>query len=531
MNVFLLISAVIILVCVLCNRISNRLGIPVLLVFILLGIFFGTDGIIKINFDNFALAEKICSCALMFIMFYGGFGTNWGEAKPVAAKAVLMSTAGVMLTAGLTGLFCRLVLKTDLLESFLIGAVISSTDAASVFSVLRSKRLNLKYRTASLLEIESGSNDPCSYMLTFIMLAAMNGEANGGHIVYMLFAQIAYGIAIGAALAYIAVFLLKKLNIFSGGLDTVFVFAMVIFSYAVPTAVGGNGYLGTYIFGIILGNSSIQNKKPLMNFFDGITGLMQILLFFLLGLLSFPSEMPKIMLPALLIALALTLVIRPVVTAMLLTPFKCPFNQQFIVSLAGLRGAASIVFAIQTVTNPAYVSNDIFHIVFFIVLFSILVQGTLLPYASKKLNMTDDSNNVLKTFNDYSDEVPVQFIQFSINENHPWAGKTVSEIPLPPETLLVQLRRGDDRITPDGSTVVEAGDMLILSARALGETEREELTELTLTDNNKWIGKQLSYINLGRGRLVIMIQRGEEIIIPNGSTVLENGDTLVINSH
>lgn len=156
----LLIASVIILACLFCNKVFSRFGIPALLIFILLGMFFGTDGIIKIQFDNFNFAEQICSIALIFIMFYGGFGTKWSEAKPVAVKAVLLSSLGVILTAGIVGIFCYFVLKTELLESLLIGAVISSTDAASVFSILRSKRLNLKYNTASLLEVESGSNDP-----------------------------------------------------------------------------------------------------------------------------------------------------------------------------------------------------------------------------------------------------------------------------------------------------------------------------------------------------------------------------------
>lgn len=525
----LLIASVIILACLFCNKVFSRFGIPALLIFILLGMFFGTDGIIKIQFDNFNFAEQICSIALIFIMFYGGFGTKWSEAKPVAVKAVLLSSLGVILTAGIVGIFCYFVLKTELLESLLIGAVISSTDAASVFSILRSKRLNLKYNTASLLEVESGSNDPCSYMMTVILLSIMNGSST--NIAYMIFAQLVYGIGCGFIIAKLSILVLKKTNISDGSYETIFVFAMVVLSYAIPSAIGGNGYLSTYIFGILLGNYPLKNKKSLVHFFDGITGLMQMLLFFLLGLLAFPSQMPKIVIPALLIALFLTFIARPVSIFALLTPFKCRVNQQLLISVAGLRGAASIVFAIMTVTSSANTSMDIFHIVFIIVLFSILIQGTLLPYASKKLNMIDESGNVMKTFNDYTDEVPVQFIQFTIKENHPWAGKPVHDILLPPETLFVQLRRGKSRITPDGNTVLEAGDTLILTAKASNVSDGVNLTEIVLDNSNRWVGQNMSSIDLDPGKLVIMIQRGDGIVIPNGSTVLESGDKLVINQY
>jgi len=198
----LLLAAIIIIICVLFNKLTNKLGVPMLLAFIILGMVFGSDGLFKIPFENYRIAEKVCSTALIFIMFYGGFSTRWSEAKPVAVKSVLLSTVGVILTAGLTGLFCYFVLHTQLLESLLIGSVISSTDAASVFSILRSKKLGLKDNTASMLEVESGSNDPCSYMLTAIILSIMTGHASGGAIAYMVFTQLVYGTAIGIMVAF-----------------------------------------------------------------------------------------------------------------------------------------------------------------------------------------------------------------------------------------------------------------------------------------------------------------------------------------
>lgn len=531
MNFILLLAAVVIIACVICNRISGKFGIPMLLAFILLGMFFGSDGVIRIPFDNFHAAEDICSVALILIMFYGGFGTKWSAAKPVTACAVLLSTAGVLLTAGLTGLFCYFVLGIELMESFLIGALISSTDAASVFSILRSKRLNLKYCTASLLEVESGSNDPCSYMMTTVILTVMGGaEISAGGILCSVLAQMVFGMGIGVAAAYITAAVLKHFRFTTEGFDTIFVFGMVLFSYAMPAVIGGNGYLSAYIFGILLGNHKLKVKKALVNFFDGVTGLMQMLLFFLLGLLAFPSQLPEVMGPGLAIALFVTFAARPLAVLMVTGPFHTKRNQRIFISAAGLRGAASIVFAIMAVTSPAQISRDVFHMVFFIVLFSILVQGTLLSFAAKKLDMIDDKEDVLKTFSDYTEEVPVQFIEFRVKKNHPWAGSMVKDILLPPETLLVQIRRGDSRemVTPDGNTMLEEGDKMVLSAKANRVARDVELTELLLEEGNAWIGKRISDISLDAGRLVVMVRRGEDVVIPNGRTVLKEGDTLVI---
>ena len=207
MEVYLLLASVVTVICVMFNRVSNRFGVPTLFVFIILGMLFGSDGIFKISFNNYAFAEQICSVALIIIMFYGGFGTNWREAKPVAVKSFILATFGVALTAALLGFFCHFALNIDLVESMLIGSVISSTDAASVFSILRSKKLGLKDNTASMLEVESGSNDPCSYMLTMITLSFMSRKISAGGVIYMTFAQFAYGVIAGVLIGVIAAFL------------------------------------------------------------------------------------------------------------------------------------------------------------------------------------------------------------------------------------------------------------------------------------------------------------------------------------
>ena len=247
MNTYLLITSIVIFLCILLNRVSNRIGIPALLAFIVLGMLFGSDGIMKIDFDNYAFAEQICSTALIFIMFYGGFGTNWQRAKAVAVKSVLLSTIGVIITCFLTGLFCHFALNMSWEISFLLGALISSTDAASVFSILRSKKLNLKYNTASLLEVESGSNDPCAYMLTVAFISISQGSASPGNIAILIVKQLAFGIIFGVLIAKLSIMLLRYIRFKSAGFDAIFMVGIALISYALPAYFDGNGFLSAYI--------------------------------------------------------------------------------------------------------------------------------------------------------------------------------------------------------------------------------------------------------------------------------------------
>lgn len=529
MTNYILIVTVIILLCLFLNKLSSKIGIPVLLAFIILGMLFGTDGLLRISFDNYRIAEEICTVSLIFIMFYGGFGTNWKQAKPVAGKAVLLSTVGVLLTAAATGLFCYGVLRFRFWESMLIGAVLSSTDAASVFSILRSRQLNLKDNTASMLEMESGSNDPCSYMLTVIILAVMKGGFTGGSLLRLIVLQLVFGILIGVIVAAFGAWVLSQMKNAGDGVDTIFVFSMALLAYAGAAVLGGNGYLSTYLAGLILGNRPLHNKKSLVHFFDGLTGLMQMLIFFLLGLLAFPSALPGIIPVAFAIALFLTFVARPVSVFAILTPFRCPVRQQLLVAWSGLRGAASIVFAILATVDPAYTKNDLFHIVIFIVLFSISIQGSLLGFMARRLDMIDDRNNVMKTFSDYSEEVPVEFVKIAVKKNHPWSGKKIRDIVSLPDLLLVLILRGEERIVPNGDTVIREGDRIVLSALSPEEHLGLHLSEISIDKESPWIGLPLSRVKLEEGSLVLVLMREDQVKIPNGNTVIRENDILVVS--
>lgn len=530
MTGFLVMAAVILMLCVFINRITDKVGIPILFAFILLGMLFGTDGIWKIEFGDFAFAEQLCSVALIFIMFYGGFGTNWSHAKPVAAQAVLLSTVGVLLTAGITGGFCHLVLKMSWLEGLLLGSVISSTDAASVFSILRTKNLGLKDNTASLLELESGSNDPCSYMLTVLVLTFLSGGITSAQVAWLVFAQFAFGILVAVLLAYAAIFVLLRVSFGAAGFDTVFVIAVALLAYGAASLIGGNGYLSVYLVGMALGNSRIRNKATLVPFFDGVTGLMQMTVFFLLGLLSFPSRLPAVAGTAALTALFLTFAARPVTVFLLMAPFHTRWQQKALVSFAGLRGAASIVFAIMAVVSSSYGKDDVFHLVFCIVLLSIAFQGTLIPLVAKKLNMIDGEVDVRKTFTDYVDEVPVQFLELFLDSGHPWCGKPIAHLGLVKELLIVVILRGGETLIPGGDTVLETGDLVVLSGPAYQDTHKVQLLETRIGRHDARIGKLLSECSRDPQELVVLIRRGKETVIPWGDTVVEAGDVLVIHT-
>ena len=528
MDFALLVCALILIICILLSRLTHRLGLPSLLFFILLGMIFGSDGFFKISFNDYHLTEQICTISLIFIIFYGGFGTNWKTAKPVLKPAIMLSTLGVILTAGLTGFFCYFILHLELIESLLIGAVISSTDAASVFSILRSKKLNLKDGTASTLELESGSNDPIAYMLTIILIDLMNQTANLNEIPILLLNQIGFGAFFGIIVGIISVFILKRVNFMMDGLETIFVLAIALLTYAIPTVVGGNGYLATYLTGIIIGNGAISNKVTLVNFFDGLTGLAQILIFFLLGLLSFPSQMPDIFLPATLIFLWLTFMARPIAIFLLMKPFNCSFSQKVLLSWSGLRGASSIVFAILVVLKAPDITYDIFHISFYICLISVALQGTLLPTIAHKLKMIDDTDNVLKTFTDYQEEEHLALLQVFITPNHNWANRPLNDLNLT-DTLILMIKRDEQTIIPNGGTIILPGDQLVVSGPSFHEQTDLTLNEIHIDKNHPWLGKKIKELELPTKTLIILIKRQDGThITPKGNTIIEEEDTLIL---
>lgn len=525
----------IIIACLLFSKVMSKLGVPMLLAFLILGLICGEDGIFKISMHSqnaFKFMEWIATIALTFIIFFGGFGTNWKTAKPVVGRAVLLSTLGGVLTALIVA-GCTYIFNPNFLMCLLLGAVVSSTDAAAVFYILRSKRLNLKYNTAPLLEFESGSNDPAAYMMTVVILAVLGGDVSTPEVIYKIFAQIVYGVLAGFIIGYLATIVLKNYTFTSSSFQGIFVIAVALIAYALPAAIDGNGFLSTYIAGILLGNAKIGDKKVLVSFLDGLTSLMQMGLFFLLGLLASPSKFLSLAPQAIVLTFILTFIARPIAVSMLLAPLKTKFNQQALISFAGLRGASSIAFAIIIVVSlgdkDPRVAYDIFNIVFLMVIFSILVQGTFLAPFAKKINMIDDSEDVMKTFTDYSDEVPIKFIRSSISSGHAWCDKPIRSIILPPETIIVLIERGNEHVVPHGNTVLRENDVLILCARAGDDVSDINIAEKVIDANDPYVGKKIFELKTEENSIIVMIRRNKNIIIPRGNTEIMKGDVLVIH--
>ena len=526
MSILILFCAIVIFSCIITNKFSNKLGMPSLIFFMFLGMLFGSDGLLKLSFEDYDLTAKLCSIGLLFIIFYGGFCTKKIDNFKVNTQAILLSSIGTILTAGFCALFCYYVLNLSFVESFLIGAVISSTDAASVFSILRSRRLNLKYNTASILEMESGSNDPFAYILTIVGITMLKG-ANTVETLPLLFKQIFFGILLGVLIAYGALFLLKKTRLLTDGTDTIFIVAVALLSFSLTDLIQGNGYLSVYITGIILGNSEIKNKLNLMHFFDGITALSQVVIFFLIGFLSFPHRIPEILMPAVLITIFLTFAARPLAVFITLAPFKIKWNQFLFISSAGLRGAASIVFAILVVSENTNLANDLFHIVFVVALLSVSIQGSLLPLIAKRVNMIDKFSDVRKTFNDFQQESAISLNKVIIQQGHPWIGQYIKDIHFNGKALILMITREGKKIVPKGITQILENDEILIGSTHTQSDIDINLCETFIDEKHEWLNLEIREIDLPETYLIALIKRGEEYFVPNGSTKIKLQDTIV----
>ncbi len=460
-----LVVAVLLLLAILASKASYRLGVPGLLLFLALGMLAGSEGLGGIPFDSARQAQALGVVALSFILFAGGLETRFDEIRPVVWKALSLSTLGVLITALLVGWFARAVLGLPWAEACLLGAIVSSTDAAAVFSILRSKSISLRGRIKPLLELESGSNDPMAVFLTlgFIRLAT-DPAAEPFDLVPLFFLQMTIGAALGLAAGKGAVAAINRLRLETAGLYPVFSIALVLFTYGATALLKGNGFLAVYLAGILVGNSDFVHKRALMSFHDGIAWLMQIAMFLTLGLLVFPSRLLPVAGAGLLLALFLTLVARPVAVFLSLLFQKTRFRRKVLISWVGLRGAAPIILATFPLLAGVRDADLYFNLVFFIVLTSVLLQGTTIPLVARKLGL-EAPLALRRTY-------PLEFlparkttsdmIEVAVAHGSPAAGKQIVELGLPKSALIVLLARGDDFIAPNGGTVLNDGDTMLI---------------------------------------------------------------------
>jgi cell volume regulation protein A len=465
----ILIGSLLLIASIIASKTSFKLGIPTLILFLAIGMIAGSEGIGGIHFDNPKMAQILGIIALNFILFSGGMDTKMENVKPVLWRGISLSTIGVLVTATTLGFIVHWLTDFSLMEGLLLGSIVSSTDAAAVFSILRSKKTALKGFLRPTLELESGSNDPLAYVLTisFTFLIA-NGDASVTKLVFQFIQQMAIGGALGYVLGKGMVIAVNRAKLEIEGLYPVLVIAMMLFTYGFTDLLNGNGFLAVYLAALVLGNSNFLHKKSLMKFYDGLAWLMQIVMFLTLGLLVFPSHIFPIIGLGLLIAAALMFVARPVGVFISLMFFRIKRRDKLFISWVGLRGAVPIVFATYPMIAGIDKADMIFNLVFFISVTSVLLQGYSLPLVARWLKVSAPEKKKRMTELDFElyDTAKSELVEIILPGNSPAVGKPIVNLKLPKSVLIVLLERDDKYIQPSGSTVLEEGDKLLLLANS-----------------------------------------------------------------
>lgn len=480
----LLIGSTLLIAGVLIGKSSYRFGLPLLLIFLLVGMLFGTDGL-GIHFNNMHTAQFIGMISLCIILFSGGMGTKISAIRPVIAPGLLLSTVGVVLTALITGIFiCWLSdmpwtnIHFTFVPSLLLAATMSSTDSASVFGILGSQKAVLKNNLRPMLELESGSNDPMAYMLTIILIeVAMPWSGiTIDRVCLQLLMQFGFGIIGGWLMGKISLWLIhlyhklgkreavKEDSSQATAMLSIMILGSAFLTFAVTTNVGGNGYLAVYLCGIMLGNGHLPNYRGISKFFDGMTWLAQIVVFLMLGLLVNPHEMINVAAVSLLIGVFMILVGRPLSVFICLAPFrKITTRSKTFISWVGLRGAVPIIFATYPVVADVEGASTIFNIVFFVTILSLLVQGTTVIKTACKLKLIDDDAQHDEDFGvELSDELPTTLHTITLTEKMLAGGNTLKDMQLPAGSLVMMIKRGDRHIVPNGTRHLLPGDKLLI---------------------------------------------------------------------
>ncbi len=461
----LLVGSLLLIVSIIVGKTSYKFGVPTLLLFLGIGMLAGSEGIGGIIFNNPRTAQFIGVISLNFILFSGGLDTNWVSVKPILKVGLVLSTLGVLLTAITLGTFVWLITDFTIYESLLLGSIVSSTDAAAVFSILRSKSLALKTNLRPTLELESGSNDPMAYVLTIAFLTLVtNQDKELLSIIPLFLQQMIFGGIAGFGFGKLSKFIINRIKLDFEGLYPPLVIALMFVTFSFTDFIGGNGFLAIYICAIYLGNQDFIHKKTILKMFDGLAWLMQIVLFLTLGLLVFPSEIIPHMGIGLLISVFLILVARPFSVLVSLMFFKIKRRSKLYISWVGLRGAVPIVFATYPLLAGIENSNTIFNIVFFISVTSILIQGTTLTIIAKWLHVALPEK--VKPASE-TDKLITEFPRTAMKEilvmpDCYGANKRIVDLSFPKNAIIAMIKRNNKYITPNGSTIIEPNDILLI---------------------------------------------------------------------
>ena len=469
-----MIGSILIFSSILISKTGYRFGIPTLLLFLIVGMCFGSDGL-GLQFNSASDAQFIGMMALSIILFSGGMDTKYNEIKPILTPGIILSTAGVLLTTLLTGIFIfyisdwnRTNIELTLLSSLLLAATMSSTDSASVFNLLRSQRMNLKQNLRPMLELESGSNDPMAYMLTIVLIQVISSGSNPDFLLITkdLLVQFFFGGVIGYAMGRFSVWLINRINLSNSSLYSILLLSLVFITFTITDQLKGNAYLAVYIMGVILGNTRLAYRKEINTFMSGLTWLFQIIMFLCLGLLVNPHEMLEVAVVALLIGVFMIVIGRPLSVFLCLLPFGKRINMKsrLFVSWVGLRGAVPIIFATYPVVAGVPGADVIFNIVFFITILSLVIQGTTVSKAARIMGL---STPMEKTGNDFGVELP-EDIDSDLRdvtvtrEMLDAKGDTLKDMNLPQGTLVMIVKRNNEYLIPNGTLKLHVGDKLLL---------------------------------------------------------------------
>lgn len=469
----LLVGSILLFVSIIVGKTGYRFGVPALLLFLVVGMLFGSDGL-GLQFHNAKEAQFIGMVALSIILFSGGMDTKFTEIKPILSPGIVLSTFGVLLTALFTGLFIWWLsgmswtnIPLPLITSLLLASTMSSTDSASVFAILRSQKMNLKHNLRPMLELESGSNDPMAYMLTVVLIQLIQSSGMGAsQIAFSFVIQFVVGAAAGYLLGKLAILMLNRLNIDNQSLYPILLLSFVFFTFSITDLMKGNGYLAVYIAGMMVGNNKIMHRKEIYTFMDGLTWLFQIIMFLCLGLLVNPHEMLEVAVVALLIGVFMIVIGRPLSIFLCLLPFGKRINMKskMFVSWVGLRGAVPIIFATYPVVAGVPGADVIFNIVFFITILSLVIQGTTVSKVARIMGL---STPMEKTGNDFGVELP-EDIDSDLRdvtvtrEMLDAKGDTLKDMNLPQGTLVMIVKRDNEYLIPNGTLKLHVGDKLLL---------------------------------------------------------------------
>lgn len=487
-ELLLLVGSILFFISMLVGKAGSKYGVPVLLLFLVVGMVFGSDGF-GLEFENVQIAQTISSICLCVILFSGGLDTKFKEIKPIIGPGVVLATIGVLLTALLTGAFIYWLsgmmfpsLGISLVTAFLLASTFSSTDSASVFGILRSKGLILKNNLRPLLELESGSNDPMAYILTlmFMEIIRSGDNPNYGVVILMVLVQLVVGALLGYLFGKGAVKIINRIRMENNSLYPILLLTLGLFIFAATYYLQGNGYLAVYIAGLVIGNSKFTHKRTSMSFMDGFAWMSQILLFLTLGLLVNPKELVDVLVPALIVSVFLIFLGRPIVVFLTVAVFKnIKLKDKLYISWVGLRGAVPIIFAVLPLAaGDIPHARWIFNMVFVITIVSLLVQGTSLPMIARWLGLAEKPTKY-KAFEDFdvefAEEIKSAMTEIHITKETLSYGKNLMEMPFPDNTLAVMVKRGEQYLVPTGQTELREGDKLLVISddeEALKETYR-----------------------------------------------------------